>query len=156
MHEGAKNGYRVRALPLNQAAYWALITLLDRARAKGATAPEHYLLPHRAARAGLPADPTRAMDSWKKAWYTLRQAAGLPHLRRYDLRHHAITRLAENPAVSERTLMALAGHVSHKMLERYSHIRLEAKRAAVEALAGAAPARPGPQPVAPCAKVSVG
>ncbi len=30
--------------------------------------------------------------------------------------------------------MAIAGHVSRRMLERYSHIRLEAKRNALEAL----------------------
>ena len=33
------------------------------------------------------------------------------------------------------TIMAIAGHVSKKMLERYSHIRIEAKRAALEAVA---------------------
>ena len=31
--------------------------------------------------------------------------------------------------------MAIAGHVSRKMLERYSHVRMEAKRKAVESLA---------------------
>jgi hypothetical protein len=31
--------------------------------------------------------------------------------------------------------MAIAGHVSRRMLERYSHVRMEAKRKAVEALA---------------------
>jgi hypothetical protein len=30
--------------------------------------------------------------------------------------------------------MAIAGHVSRRMLERYSHIRMEAKRNALEAL----------------------
>jgi len=30
--------------------------------------------------------------------------------------------LAENPAVSEETIRALAGRVSRKMLERYNHI----------------------------------
>ena len=30
--------------------------------------------------------------------------------------------------------MAIAGHVSREMLEHYSHVRLEAKRRAVEAL----------------------
>jgi hypothetical protein len=34
-----------------------------------------------------------------------------------------VSRLAENPAVSEQTIMALAGHVSKSMLARYSHIR---------------------------------
>jgi len=31
--------------------------------------------------------------------------------------------------------MAIAGHVSRRMLERYSHVRMEAKRAAMESLA---------------------
>ena len=35
---------------------------------------------------------------------------------------------------SEQTIKAIAGHVSQRMLDRYSHIRLEAKRAALEAL----------------------
>jgi hypothetical protein len=32
--------------------------------------------------------------------------------------------------------MALAGHVSRAMMERYSHIRMEAKRRAVDDLSG--------------------
>jgi len=32
------------------------------------------------------------------------------------------------------TILAIAGHVSKRMLERYSHIRTEAKRAALEAI----------------------
>jgi hypothetical protein len=33
--------------------------------------------------------------------------------------------------------MALAGHVSREMMERYSHIRMEANRRAVDILSGA-------------------
>jgi hypothetical protein len=33
--------------------------------------------------------------------------------------------------------MAIAGHVSRKMIEHYSHIRMEAKRAALDAIANA-------------------
>ena len=51
----------------------------------------------------------------------------------HDLRHTAITKLAESGA-SDSTIMALAGHLSRAMLERYSHIRMNAKRQAVEAL----------------------
>ena len=36
--------------------------------------------------------------------------------------------------VPESTMLALMGHTSRAMLERYSHIRLAAKREAVEAL----------------------
>ena len=35
------------------------------------------------------------------------------------------------------TVMALAGHVSRAKMERYSHIRMEAKRKAVDTLSGA-------------------
>jgi len=36
--------------------------------------------------------------------------------------------------VSESTMLALMGHMSRAMLERYSHIRMAAKREAVTAL----------------------
>ena len=32
------------------------------------------------------------------------------------------------------TVLAIAGHVSKRMLERYSHIRIAAKRAALDAI----------------------
>ena len=50
------------------------------------------------------------------------------------MRHTAIAKLAEE-GVPDSTMKALAGHVHEKMLERYSHIRMAAKREAVEALA---------------------
>jgi Phage integrase family len=61
-------------------------------------------------------------------------ARGLAGLRPHDLRHHAITKLAESSEASEQTIMSIAGHVSREMLEHYSHIRQEAKRRAVESL----------------------
>ena len=48
----------------------------------------------------------------------------------HDLRHQAITELAE-AGTSDATLQALAGHLSRKMMEHYSHVRMEAKKAAV-------------------------
>jgi Phage integrase family len=54
-------------------------------------------------------------------------------LRFHDLRHHAITELAESTA-SDQTIKSIAGHISQKMLEHYSHIRLAVKRTAVDAL----------------------
>ena len=57
----------------------------------------------------------------------------MPGLRFHDLRHHAITELAESGA-SEQTIMAIAGHVSQRMLEHYSHIRRDAKRRALDGL----------------------
>ena len=52
----------------------------------------------------------------------------------HDLRHQTITEFAESKA-SDQTIMGIAGHVSKKMLQHYSHIRLEAKRSAIDALA---------------------
>jgi hypothetical protein len=52
----------------------------------------------------------------------------------YDLRHHALTKLLEDPETSEETVEAIAGHISHKMKKRYSHIRIEARREAVNGL----------------------
>jgi len=82
-------------------------------------------------------DPSRPAGEWKKAWSDALSRAGLKY-RWHDCRHTFITRLAENPNVSEETIRALAGHVSRKMLERYSHIRLAAKQAAIQSLEAAA------------------
>jgi integrase len=81
-------------------------------------------------------DPSLPAGEWKKAWSDALRAAGLRY-RLHDCRHSFVTRLAENPAVSEEAIRALAGHVSRKMLERYSHIRLAAKQAAIRSLEAA-------------------
>ena len=47
-----------------------------------------------------------------------------------------ITELAES-ATSDQTIMAIAGHVSPKMLSHYSHVRLAAKRTALANLSSA-------------------
>jgi integrase len=78
-------------------------------------------------------DPSRPITSWRSAWRAAVRRANL-QLRFHDLRHTCITKLAESQA-SEQTLMAIAGHVSRRMIEHYSHIRMEAKRAAVDAIA---------------------
>ena len=41
--------------------------------------------------------------------------------------------MAESQA-SDATIMALSGHMSRKMMERYSHVRGDAKRRAISAL----------------------
>lgn len=46
-------------------------------------------------------------------------------------RHTLVTELAESGA-GDQTIMDIAGHVSRQMLARYSHIRMEAKRTALE------------------------
>ncbi len=44
-----------------------------------------------------------------------------------------ITELAESGA-SDQTIMGIVGHVAKQMLKHYSHIRMEAKRSALEAI----------------------
>jgi integrase len=99
----------------------------------GPIEPEQYVFPF--GRYG--ADPRRPMLSMKTAWRAICAEAGVK-CRIHDLRHCALTKLAE-AGVAESTLLALAGHMSRAMLERYSHIRVAAKREAVEALTLAPP-----------------
>jgi hypothetical protein len=51
-----------------------------------------------------------------------------------DNRHKLVTELAESGAGDE-VLMSIAGHVSRAMLSRYSHVRMEAKRHALDEIA---------------------
>jgi hypothetical protein len=54
----------------------------------------------------------------------------------HDLRHTFIPRMAESQA-SNSTAIALAGRVGRATMERYPHIRMEAKRSAGDGLSGA-------------------
>jgi len=139
--ERTKTEAGCRVIPLNETSVWTFKRLMERARLLNSTDPEHYVFPgfqYRHTREGKTVmgtgyDPKKPMVSWRTAWRTLTKKAGLDGLRFHDLRHHAITKLAEE-GVAEQTLMAIAGHVSEQMLEHYSHIRMDAKRTAVEAL----------------------
>ena len=148
-----------RLIPLNSTAYGAVLELRERAKASAGTDPEHFVCP--SCENGH-IDPTKPQKSWRSAWRRLTQAIECPAcgefqqpadkcrnehceadiakvksptagLRFHDLRHHAITELAESQA-SDQTVMAIAGHVSPRMLAHYSHVRLEAKRSALDAL----------------------
>lgn len=144
LSEGTKTDGREGWMPLNEIAFWAIYQLYERAVKLGACRPEHYLFPARTKSRGQHAaqthDPARPQGSVRTAWEALRKAAGLPQLRYYDLRHHSLTKLLENPDISERTVETVAGHVSEEMKKRYSHIRQEALREAVAAL-GQIPAK---------------
>src|ERR1022692_2400216 len=52
----------------------------------------------------------------------------------HDNRHTLVTELAEGGAGDE-VIMSIAGHVSRAMLSRYSHVRMEAKRRALDEVA---------------------
>jgi len=134
-----------RVVPLTDVATSALARLRRRAEGFGTVEPSHYVFAAFVPKFTFSGkkvidysvtgfDPTRHLNSWRSAWRTLTKKAGLPGFRFHDLRHCAITQLAENGA-SDSTIMAIAGHVSRRMLERYSHVRMEAKRNAMEALA---------------------
>jgi integrase len=120
-----------RLIPLNGDAFNALRALHTRANEIGGTLPDNFVF---CACENGHFDPTTPQKSWRSAWRSLRKAAGIPALRFHDLRHHAITELAESQA-SDATIMAIAGHVSRQMLEHYSHVRLDLKRKALDALA---------------------
>jgi integrase len=82
---------------------------------------------------GQPSDPTRPVTSLKTAWTKVRNNANVEG-RWHDNRHTLVTELAESGAGDE-VIMSIAGHVSRAMLSRYSHVRMEAKRRALDAIA---------------------
>jgi integrase len=69
-----------------------------------------------------PSDPAKPIPDITGAWDALRKRAGV-QCRLHDLRHTAATKMAE-AGVPESTMLALMGHMSRAMLERYSHIRI--------------------------------
>ena len=132
-------------IPLTEVAASALARLRTRAQSFGPVEPSHYVFAafvpkftfsgNRVVGYKVTAfEPTKHVKSWRSAWRTLTKKAGLPGFRFHDLRHCAITQLAEG-GTPDSTIMAIAGHVSRRMLERYSHVRMEAKRNALEVLA---------------------
>ncbi len=146
-----------RVIPLNADAWEVILALYRRSQELGGFEPGHFLFP---ACETAHIDPTRPAKSWRTAWRRLTRAIQCPvcsllqdpsdtcsgckadtkdikspflGFRFHDLRHQAITELAESKA-SDQTIMGIAGHVSKKMLQHYSHVRMEAKRSALDAL----------------------
>jgi integrase len=133
------------ARALTSVALSALARLRTRAESFGPVEPTHYVFAAFVPKFTFSGskvvgydvtgfDPTTHIKSWRTAWRSLTKKAGLPGFRFHDLRHCAITQFAESGA-ADSTIMAVAGHVSRRMLERYSHVRMEAKRAAMKTLA---------------------
>lgn len=146
-----------RVIPLNADAWDVILAFYRRSQELGSFEPGHFVFP---ACEAAHIDPTRPMKSWRTAWRRLTRAIRCPQCgllqapadtcidckadtsdtkrpfhgyRFHDLRHQAVTELAESKA-SDQTIMGIAGHVSKKMLQHYSHIRMEAKRSALDAL----------------------
>src|SRR6202044_2177495 len=80
-----------------------------------------------------PNDPTRPVTTLNTAWAKVRKNANVVG-RWHDNRHTLVTELAESGAGDE-VIMSIAGHVSRAMLSRYSHVRMEAKRRALDEIA---------------------
>ena len=119
-----------RTIPLNSALLDAMVEY-SRWYTKrfGAIQPDWYVFPFGKPR---PNDPTRPMVTLKTSWNNARTKAKVQG-RWHDNRHTLITDLAESGAGDE-TIRDIAGHVSKQMLKHYSHIRMEAKRRALESI----------------------
>ena len=126
-----------RTIPINSELHSVLTEYVAwYTRRFGTANPEWYVFPGRPGKPakGMPRpyDPTRTISTLKTSWSNVRARAGAKG-RFHDTRHTLITELAENGA-GDQTIMDIAGHVSRQMLARYSHIRMEAKRKALEAI----------------------
>src|SRR6266567_3003629 len=120
-----------RVIPLNETAIAALVAHASWYIGRfGECKPEWFVF---AFGTPLPKDPTRPITSFKTAWSKVRQKAGVKG-RWHDNRHTLVTELAESGAGDE-VIMSIAGHVSRAMLSRYSHVRMEAKRRALDEIA---------------------
>jgi integrase len=119
-----------RIVPLNSEVYQALDDHRAWYRKRfGEVKAEWFVFPWGKP---TPSDPTRHITSFKTAWKTARTKADVKG-RWHDNRHTLITELAENGAGNQ-TIMEIAGHVDPKMLSHYSHIRMKARREAVESV----------------------
>jgi hypothetical protein len=120
-----------RVIPLNATVLDALLSHAAwYTRRFGECRPEWYVF---AAGKGQPNDPTRPVTTLKTAWIKVRQKAGVKG-RWHDNRHTLVTELAESGAGDE-VIISHAGHVSRAMLSLYSHVRMEAKRQALDEIA---------------------
>jgi integrase len=134
----SKNETSKRVIPLNDSAREAVQRMVTRADLLGHTDPNHYLW---CANQHHKLDPTKPASKWDTAWRALRDAAGLPGLRFHDLRHTVVTRLLE-AGEPDHVVESITGHLSRRMLEHYSHIRLNAKKAALDRLDDSGKAAP--------------
>ena len=131
--DAVKNNSRPRKISLNPEARWAIEQCHRRALSLGAYDPDHYLFPFRVKSNDY--DPKRPAGRTflRKSWERLRTVTGFPDVNPHDLRHQCITRLLENDVQPE-TVRAIAGHVTEKMMQYYSHQRRATKYAAVMAI----------------------
>lgn len=130
-----KNEYRPREIPMNAPALQAVKMALQRADRLGCHEPSHYLFPFRIKRNTFDPERPATKSFIRKAWAQLCKAAGMPGLQYRWLRNHCITKMLENPKISQETVQHISGWSSLAVKEVYSDIRMEAKQSAVEELA---------------------
>ncbi len=131
--EKVKNRNRVRSVPLNAIALTAIKELVSQALERGSYELNHHLIPFRVKKGEF--DPNRPASTCfiRAAFRAIGKACGLPRVTPSTFRHQAITRLLESGAPDE-TVRAIAGHGTEKAMKYYSHIRIGAKKAAVDRL----------------------
>ena len=126
-----------RTIPLNNSLFSALVDYSSwYTKRFGSIDQQWYVFPGRVGKPQRdkkrPLVPTQPVTSLKTAWRNLKARTGVEG-RFHDTRHTLITELAESGA-GDQTIMEIAGHVSRQMLARYSHIRMDAKRRALDAV----------------------
>jgi integrase len=120
-----------RTIPLNAVLLEALVEYAKWYTKRFGTAQsDWYVFPFGKP---FPKNPKRPVASLKTAWKKVRTKANVQG-RFHDCRHTFVTRVAESGEAGDETIRDLAGHVSRQMLKHYSHIGMEAKRRAVQAL----------------------
>jgi integrase len=130
-----------RAPTLNSICKEALHALRAKAFVINNAQADHFLFPSQ--KKGK-IDATRPAKGWRSAWRSIRHKAArdnedqviypnLEHVRFHDLRHTAVTVMAE-AGLPDQTIMAQVGHISPEMMRHYSHIRRQALNSAAAAL----------------------
>ena len=101
--------------------------------------PKHYVFPserYKLKKGGTSevyhCNPNKHTAGWKRSFYTARELADVS-ARWHDMRHTCVSDAAASGAMDQ-TLIALFGWMSNRMLARYSHVRSQAKIAALAAL----------------------
>ena len=131
--EEAKNKHRIRAVPLNDTALSAVRQLLVLARQRGSVDPKHYLIAFRLKKGTYVPERPASPYFIRTAFRAIGKACGMRWVTPTHFRHQAITKLLESGAPDE-TVRAIAGHVSQRAMSYYSHIRIEAKKIALDRL----------------------
>ena len=119
-----------RTIPINSVLRQAILEHRAQYEKKfKCIADEWYVFPFGKPR---PSDPTRPVTTLKTAWKNVRRNAKVTG-RWHDHRHTLITQLAESGS-GEETIRQIVGHVSKEVLRDYLHVRMKAKREALEGI----------------------